>query len=94
VLLVSSALLIYALGASRGVLQNRFTKYFASISMEVYLSHMVMFRAIEKLHINTMFGNGWFQYVVTVVLTIGGAVVFSVVIRKGIEIARGIVLSG
>jgi hypothetical protein len=62
--------------------------------MEVYLSHMVMFRAIEKLHINTMFGNGWFQYVVTVVLTIGGAVVFSVVIRKGIEIARGIVLSG
>lgn len=39
-LLVSASLLIYAL-ADRGVLQNRFTKFFSSISMEVYLSGYV-----------------------------------------------------
>lgn len=53
--------------------------------MEVYLSHMVMFRVIEKLGLNTMIGNGWLQYGVTVVTTICGAVVFSVVVKKGIE---------
>ena len=53
--------------------------------MEVYLSHMVMFRVIEKLGLNTMIGNGWLQYGVTVVATICGAVVFSVAVKKGIE---------
>lgn len=85
-LLVSVALLVYALGNEK-VLQNRFTKFFSSISMEVYLSHMVIFRVIEKLHINTMLGDGWLQYAVTVLLTIGGAAVFSVIVKKGLEIA-------
>lgn len=52
---------------------------------------MVMFRVIEKLHINTIFGNGWIQYAVTAILTICGAVIFSVVVKKGLEIAEKIV---
>lgn len=90
-LLVSVVLLIYALGNRGGVLQNKVTKFFSSISMEVYLSHMVMFRVIEKLHINTMFGDGWLQYIVTVVLTVCGAMVFSVIVKKGLEIAGKII---
>lgn len=90
-LLVSAALLIYALGNRGGVLQNKFSKFFSSISMEVYLSHMVMFRVIEKLQINTMFGDGWLQYVITVVLTICGAAVFSVIVKNELEMAEGIV---
>jgi CheY-specific phosphatase CheX len=38
-----------------------------------------------------MFGNGWFQYAVTVFLTVCGAVVFSMVVRMGIEAAGKIV---
>ncbi len=52
---------------------------------------MVIFRIIEKLHINMMFGDGWIQYGVTVVLTICGAAVFSVIVKKGLEMAGGIV---
>ncbi len=86
-LLGSAALLIYALGDQGKVLQNKFTKFFSSISMEVYLSHMAIFRVIEKLHLHVMFGNGRLQYVVTVLLTICGAVVFSVIVKKGFEVA-------
>ena len=50
--------------------------------MEIYLSHMVIFRVIEKLGFNRILGNGWLQYVVTVVLVIACATVFAVVMQK------------
>lgn len=82
-LLVSAVFLIYALGRNReGVLENRFTRFFSSVSMEVYLSHMVVFRVIEKIGINKVFGNGWGQYVVTVVVVLGETVVFAVVLQR------------
>lgn len=54
--------------------------------MEVYLSHMVMFRVIEKLHINTKLGDGWLQYALTVIVVLAGAVVFSTLVKWGISI--------
>lgn len=59
--------------------------------MQGYFLVMVMFRVIEKLHINTMFGKGWIQYAATAVLTICGATVFSVLLKKVLAIAGGIV---
>lgn len=56
--------------------------------MEVYLSHMIMFRVIERIGLNRIIGDGWLQYVVTVILTVCGAIIFSVVIKKGLEIAE------
>ena len=56
--------------------------------MEIYLSHMLLFRVVERLGLNTMFGNGWMQYIVTVVLVLGGTVIFLVVVKKGISIAE------
>ena len=83
-LLVSVTLLTYALGESK-VLRNKFTKFFGSVSMEVYLSHMVIFRIIEKIGLNRVIGEGWLQYIVTVMATVGGAVIFSVAVKAGLE---------
>ncbi len=88
-LLVSSTLLIYAISHSGGVLENRVIKFFSSISMEIYLSHMVIFRAVEKLHLNTVLGDGWMQYVFTVMIVVIGASVFSVVMQRVIGIVEG-----
>ena len=49
--------------------------------MEVYLSHMFIFRVIEKLRLNVVLGNGWVQYVVTVVIVTIGAMGFSLMMR-------------
>ena len=80
-LLVSSVLLVYAILCGGGLLQNKVTKFFSGISMEIYLSHMFIFRIIQKLKINTILGNGWIQYIVTVVVVIIGASVFAIVMK-------------
>lgn len=56
--------------------------------MEIYLSHMVVFRLVEKMRLNIMFGNGWLQYFITVILALVGATCFSVIVKKFIEIAE------
>ena len=90
-LLVSSTMLMYALivskdvrdtgGVGKSLLENRITYFFSNISMEVYLSHMALFRVVEKIGLNTKFGNGWIQYGITVIVTLVGATVFSVILK-------------
>lgn len=87
-LMVSSALLFYAIIKQGGVLENRVTKFFSGISMEIYLSHMVIFRVVEKLGIHKVIGNGWLQYIFTVIVVIVGTTVFAVVMQKIIELAE------
>lgn len=79
-LFVSASLLINALLAQDR--ENKVTEFFGDISMELFLSHMFIFRIIEKLHLNTCFGNGWLQYVVSVLLTLAGATMFSRIVQK------------
>lgn len=55
--------------------------------MEIYLSHMVILRAVEKMGFDHILGNGWLQYIITSVLVIAGATVFAVVMQKIISIA-------
>ena len=80
-LLVSSTLLISAI-ANRWGTENRATRFFSSISMEIYLSHMMVFRIVEKCGINRVFGDGWLQYIATVVVVIAGTSVFAIVMQK------------
>ena len=53
--------------------------FISKISMEIYLSHMVIFRAVEKVHLTGIIGNGWPQYILTVCLVLIGTIVFSYV---------------
>lgn len=80
-LLVSSTLLISAI-ANRGGTGNRGIRFFSSVSMEIYLSHMMVFRIVEKCGINRIFGDGWLQYIATVVVVITGASIFAAAMQK------------
>jgi len=42
----------------------------------------------EKLHLNTVIGDGWVQYIATVVAVIFGASVFVVAVKKMIGITE------
>lgn len=85
-LLVSSSLLIYAISNRGGVLQNKFTAFISTISMEIYLSHMVIFRIVEKLGLHQVIGNGWLQYFLTLIIVIFGTVMFSIIAQKILNI--------
>lgn len=83
-LMLFGAMLIYALRDPEKTcfLSNPFTKFFSSISLEVYLSHMVVFRILEKLGMTKLFASDFLSYIVTSVGTIIGTVAFSLAAKK------------
>ena len=79
-----SSILIYAMGASsKGLLSNRFAKYVSSISMEIYLCHMVIFRVVERIRLTHLFDNDLVSFAMTTVLTLVGSLVVASFIQWG-----------
>lgn len=77
-LFLFSLWLIYAIGnTDNSFLSNRFTIYISNISMEIYLSHMFIYKIIEKLDIANYIHNNNFLYLITCILTLIGAILFS-----------------
>ena len=64
-LILYSAMVCAVLGEQNKWLSNRFTKFISEISMEMYLAHMVVFRVVEKLHIEKVCDNDILRYVIT-----------------------------
>lgn len=60
---------------------NRVASFISGLSLEIYLSHMFVFRIIEKLHLNSFLGSGWVQYLITTMLVLIGAICFSYVLN-------------
>lgn len=81
-LAVSCSMLIFALGREKGVLVNPATSFISSVSMELYLSHMIIFRILERLRLTYLFQSRLLCYISTVSLTVFGAIVFSVVLKQ------------
>ena len=78
-----SLFLIYAVASFKeGILSNTIVKFISSISMEVYLSHMLIFRILEKIHFLHIFESNFLSYFVVATITLCGAIVFSITIRK------------
>lgn len=71
------------------ILENKITKFFSGISMEIYLSHMAVFRMIERAGVNKIIDIDLVQYIVTVAIVFCGTVLFALVMQKLIRrIAR------
>lgn len=62
-----------------------FTKFVGSISFEIHLCHMVIYRVIEKLHLNHLVDNDIVSYVISCVGNIVGAIIFSVIAERRIK---------
>ena len=87
-LLVSVVMLLYAITSNVKVLDNKIAKFLSGISMEIYLCHMMVFRILQKMKITNIFGNGWIQYFITVILTLIGAIIFAIIVRKVFEVVE------
>lgn len=73
--------LIYAIGSKDKVLNNRVVCYLGKISMEIYLAHMVIFRAVERLHIENFITDADVLYWFTTILVLVGVVTFAHVVK-------------
>lgn len=83
--IVFSLWLIYCIISNGKILDNKITKFISSISLEIYLSHMIIFRIVEKLKIPYMFKNECISYIITYSCTVFGVILFSVIAKKIIE---------
>ena len=81
-LVLFASWLIYALGSKDLILNNRVVRFISGISMEVYLCHMVMFRVVERIHIERFITDGDILYILTCCLVIMGTIVFSWFMKK------------
>ena len=84
VILLVSILLSFAI--SWDLKNIKIVSFISDISMEIYLSHMFVFRICEFLHLNNIFGNGVLQYSITSVFVILGTILLSYYSQKVINI--------
>lgn len=83
-------MLIYTLDVSckHRILSNSITKYISGISMEIYLSHMLIYRVIEKFGMLHLFKSDECSYFVTIFMTLVGTIIFSIIVKKGLMSIR------
>lgn len=87
-LLGFSMMLIGALGPDTKIWSNPVTKFISGVSLEIYLAHMVVFRAIEKANLTTIAGNSVASYALNCLLTVGGVLVFAAVYRRAERLVK------
>ena len=73
---------------SEVVFQNRMIKTFSSVSMEIYLSHMLVYRVLEKMRLINMLSNQVLSYVMISMVTIMGAFIVSLGYKKALRLIQ------
>lgn len=86
VMLLTAALItIYALRSQHGnttILCNPVAKKLGDVSMEIYLSHMVIYRVLEKVGAAHLVSSDLLSYVIAAIGTIVGTVIFATASKK------------
>lgn len=89
-LILFSLMIVYTM-APQGkyrILSNPVMRFLGDISLEIYLSHMVIFRLLEKAGVTKLFASDVLSFAVTAVATILGTVAFSYVCKKMLDLAE------
>lgn len=69
--------LFYAISIDSKFMHNKFIDYICSFRLEIYLSHMMIFRAIEMIHLEYYIKQCDILFITTLILTIIGTILFA-----------------
>lgn len=72
-----SIVLLGAIGPETKIWYNKISRHIGKISFEIYLSHMIIYRVIEKLKMTEIFGKTIFSYLLTCFFTLGWVILFT-----------------
>ena len=89
-LVISVVMVLFGLrtpGHKTTILVNPVTKMLSELSMEIYLSHMMVVAVLRKLRLTHLTPWEGLNYALTVVMTLMGAIVFSIVLNKLLQLA-------
>lgn len=90
-LLLYSLWTVFSLAIHKIPKIERFVNFISRISMEIYLSHMLCFRVLEKTRLLYLLGNGFNSYILDVVLTIIAVLIFIPIIQILISLTEKII---
>lgn len=76
-ILLYTSIMIYAISSQSKILDNTITKFIGNISLEIYLSHMFIFRIAESLGILNLFKNNYISYIINCIIVLIGTIIFS-----------------
>ena len=76
----------FAISCPMKLLGNNITKALSQVSLEVYLSHMMIFQVVEKFGIESRINNGNIAYIVVLFLTVVLTITFALIAKKVIDI--------
>lgn len=68
--------LAFGISTNGKICNNRIVSYLSSISMEMYLCQMILFRVVEKAQLLYVFGNNWLSFIVANIFTISAIILF------------------
>lgn len=80
---------MYAIVVSnkKTLLSNKIVGFLSTISLEIYLCHMVAYRIVEKLHLMRVFNNAVASYIFVCALVFVCAVIGSILFQKVYRLA-------
>lgn len=76
---------IYAISAKSHVLNNRGVKVVANYSMEIYLSHMIVLKALRILKVTESINKNFSSFLIMFVLLMFATTAFVIVVNYGIS---------
>ncbi|MCQ2289875.1 MAG: acyltransferase [Muribaculaceae bacterium] len=74
--------ILFCIGSESKLLCNKFMKFISNLSLEIYLCHMMFYRAVEMVHLDKLIHNEACLYCISVVLTFALATAFSYFIKE------------
>lgn len=84
-LILFSAWFIYLISIDLRLSTTKSVKFLSKISLEIYLSQMVIFRIIEKCNLVYIGGKGYAGYLILVVADLTGTIAFSYIVSSIID---------
>lgn len=84
-LILYTGWLSLALGYDNRLMNNKFTNYISNLSMEMYLSHMVVFRIVEKIGVTERIESPIIRYMTTYLLLVMLLVIGLTIYRKAMN---------
>lgn len=88
-LLLFAFWMVYAVSESaykgeqaKSFLNNKIMHFLSTVSMEIYLCHMAVFRVVEKLHLERIITDSDYLYWCTCILVLAGSTAFALLWQK------------
>lgn len=76
-ILIFTTLTCFSISNEYKLLNNKVVNYISNISLEIYLSHMLIFRILEKINIIKLFGNTYISFLITSIICLLGTIVLA-----------------